>query len=115
MTNNETTEPTPEPTKRKRGRPPGGPGGPGRTPTEMPAEQWAPIARDLAGLVKARDDAARVLERAQAAVDHSVHAAHTAGASWAQIASPLGVSRQSVYRRYVTGKNTDTTTEETNR
>lgn len=103
MTNNET--PT-EPTKRKRGRPPGGPGGPGRTPNEMPADQWAEVARDLAGLVKTRDDAARVLERAQAAVDHSVHAAHTAGASWAQIAGPLGVARQTVYRRYVTGKNT---------
>lgn len=103
MTNSET--PT-EPAKRKRGRPPGGPGGPGRTPTEMPADQWAEVARDLASLVKTRDDAARVLEQAQAAVDHSVHAAHTAGASWAQIASALGVKRQSVYRRYVTGKPT---------
>ncbi|MGH3974038.1 MAG: helix-turn-helix domain-containing protein [Pseudonocardiaceae bacterium] len=111
-TTNADAEAVHEPVKRGPGRPPGGPGGPGRTPTEMPADQWAEVGRELVGLVKTKDDAARVLERAQDAVDHSVHAAHTAGASWAQIATALGVSRQSVYRRYVTGK---TTAQETDR
>lgn len=103
MTNHET--PT-EPTKRKRGRPPGGPGGPGRTPVKLPDDQWAPIARELEEMTGKRDGLQDSLNKAQEAIDHSVYAAHTAGASWVQIASALGMSRQSVYRRYVTGKNT---------
>lgn len=100
-------EPAAEPGKRKRGRPPGGPGGPGRTAQELPPDQWAPLARELAEMTSERDGHQARADRVQEAIDHSAYAAHTAGASWAQIAAALGVTRQSVYRRYVTGKKAE--------
>lgn len=76
----------------------------GRPPVEMPTDEWVEAQGGLAYFVAERDQKHAEADQAQSQLDRAVFTTRQAGASWAQIAEALGVTRQTVYKRYVTGK-----------
>lgn len=76
----------------------------GRPPAEMPTDEWVEAQGGLAYFLAERDRKQAEADEAQSRLDRAVITTRQAGASWAQIAEALGVARQTVYKRYVTGK-----------